>query len=185
MCRSRLILRLDVHYASSLIMILRSVIVVLLFAISSVLVSSFFFTAKIGRFYINNDSTGLILPGGTFHSVTGGTFNPLPSPSLYLRWESSTQNRMQETVSQDSIHVSQLRFDSVIVERYFTVETIRDTVYVARSDTVVKEVEVIKEKEVVKTAPQRKSFKYYLICIVASIFLLLALYFLIRRRFRL
>ena len=82
MCRSRLILRLDVHYASSLIMILRSVIVVLLFAISSVLVSSFFFTAKIGRFYINNDSPGLILPGGTFHSVTGGTFNPLPSPSF-------------------------------------------------------------------------------------------------------
>ena len=177
MCRSRLILRLDVHYASSLIMILRSVIVVLLFAISSVLVSSFFFTAKIGRFYINNDSPGLILPGGTF--------NPLPSPSLYCRWESSTQNHMQETISQDSIHVSQLRFDSVIVERYFTVETIRDTVYVARSDTVVKDVEVIKEKEVVKTAPQRKSFKSYLICIFASIFFLLALYFLIRTRFRL
>ena len=99
--------------------------------------------------------------------------------------ESSSQNRMQETVSQDSVHVSQLRFDSVIVERYFTVETIRDTVYVARSDTVVKEVEVIKEKEVVKTAPQRKSFKSYLICIFASIFFLLALYFLIRSRFRL
>ena len=44
--------------------------------------------------------------------------------------ESSSQNRMQETVSQDSVHVSQLRFDSVIVERYFTVETIRDTVYI-------------------------------------------------------
>ena len=227
MCRSRLILRLDVPLASSLIMILRSVIVVLLFAISSVLVSSFFFTAKIGRFYINNDSTGLILPGGTFHSVTGGTFetvmtgtfhsatggtfvpvmggtfNPLPSPSLYLRWESSTQNRMQETVSQDSVHVSQLRLDSVIVERYFTVETIRDTVYikqesnkqhfsilrdtvyVARSDAIVREVEVIKEKEVVKTAPQRKSFKSYLICIFASILLFLAIYFLIRSRFRL
>ena len=117
--------------------------------------------------------------------------------------ESDTQNHMQETVSQDSIHVSQLRFDSVIVEQYFTVETIRDTVnirqesykqhfsilrdtvYVARSDTVVREVEVIKEKEVVKTAPQRKSFKSYLICIVASIFLLLALYFLIKSRFRL
>ena len=117
--------------------------------------------------------------------------------------ESSSQNRMQETVSQDSVHVSQLRFDSVIVEQYLTVETIRDTVYikqesnkqhfsilrdtvyVARSDTVVREVEVKKEKEVVKTAPQRKSFKFYLICIFASIFLLLALYFLIRRRFRL
>ena len=114
--------------------------------------------------------------------------------------ESSVQNRMQETISQDSIHVSQLRFDSVIVERYFTVEKIldtvyikqesnkqhfsilRDTVYVARSDTIVREVEVIKEKEVVKTALQRKSFKSYLICIVASIFLLLALYFLIRNR---
>ena len=89
--------------------------------------------------------------------------------------------------------MSQLRFDSVIVERYFTVETIRDTVYikqesnkqhfsilrdtvyVARLDTVVREVEVIKEKEVVKTAPQRKSFKSYLIFIFASIFLLLAL----------
>ena len=117
--------------------------------------------------------------------------------------ESSSQNRMQETVSQDSVHVSQLRFDSVIVERYFTVETIRDTVYikqesnkqhfsilrdtvyVARSDTVVREVEVIKEKEVVKTASQRKPFKSYLICIFASIFLLLALYFLIRNRLRL
>ena len=117
--------------------------------------------------------------------------------------ESDTQNRMQETVSQDSVHVSQLRLDSVIVERYFTVETIRDTVYikqesnkqhfsilhdtvyVARSDTVVREVEVIKEKEVVKTAPQCKSFKSYLISIFASIFFLLALYFLIRSRFRL
>ena len=117
--------------------------------------------------------------------------------------ESSTQNRMQETVSQDSIHVSQLRLDSVIVERYFTVETIRDTVYikqeynkqhysilrdtvyVARSDTVVREVEVIKEKEVVKTTPQRKSFSSCLICIFATIFLLLALYFLIRNRLRL
>ena len=117
--------------------------------------------------------------------------------------ESSTQNRMQETVSQDSIHVSQLRFDSIIVEHYYTVETIRDTVnirqesykqhfsilrdtvYVARSDTVVREVEVIKEKEVVKNAPQRKSFKSYLICIFASIFLILALYFLIKSRFRL
>ena len=117
--------------------------------------------------------------------------------------ESSSQNRMQETVSQDSIHVSQLRFDSVIVERYFTVETIRDTVYikqeynkqhysilrdtvyVARSDTIVREVEVIKEKEVVKTTPQRKSFSSCLICIFATIFLLLALYFLIRNRLRL
>ena len=117
--------------------------------------------------------------------------------------ESSSQNYMQETVSQDSVHVSQLRFDSVIVERYFTVETnrdtvyikqesnkqhfsiLRDTVYVARSDTVEREVEVIKEKEVVKTAPQRKSFKSYLICIFTSILLLLALYFLIRHRFRL
>ena len=117
--------------------------------------------------------------------------------------ESSTQNRMQETVSQDSVHVSQLRFDSVIVERYFTVETIRDTVYikqesnkqhfsilrdtvyVARSDTMLREVEVIKEKVVVNTAPQRKPFKSYLICIVASILLLLSLYFIIRTRFRL
>ena len=116
--------------------------------------------------------------------------------------ESETQNRMQETVSQDSVHVSQLRFDSVIVEQYFTVETIRDTVYirqesnkqhfsilrdmvyVARSDTVVREVEVIKEKEAVKTAPQRKSFKSYLIFIFASIFLLLVIYFLIRNRLR-
>ena len=114
--------------------------------------------------------------------------------------ESSSQNCMQETVSQDSVHVSQLRLDSVIVERYFTVETIRDTVfikqesnkqhfsilrdtvYVARSDTIVREVEVIKEKEVVKTTLQRKSFKSYLICIFASIFLLLALYSLIRNR---
>ena len=95
--------------------------------------------------------------------------------------ESSIENRMQETISQDSIHVSQLRFDSVIVEQYLTVETIRDTVYirqesnkqhfsilrdtvyVARSDTVVREVEVIKEKELVKTAPQRKPFISYLI----------------------
>ena len=117
--------------------------------------------------------------------------------------ESSTLNRMQETVSQDSVHVSQLRLDSVIVERYVTVETIRDTVfikqesnkqhysilrdtvYVARSDTIIREVEAIKEKEVVKTAPQRKSFKSYLICIVASILLILTLYFLIRSRFRL
>ena len=116
--------------------------------------------------------------------------------------ESSVQNRMQETVSQDSVHVSQLRFDSVIVEQNFTVETIRDTVfikqesnkqhfsilrdtvYVARSDTIVREVEVIKEKEVVKTSPQRKPFTSYLIFIFASIFLLLALYFLIRNRLR-
>ena len=116
--------------------------------------------------------------------------------------ESSVQNRMQETVSQDSVHVSQLRLDSVIVERYFTVETIRDTVYikqesnkqhfsilcdtvyVARSDTVVREVEVIKEKEAVKTAPQRKPFTSYLICIFASILLILALYLLIRSRLR-
>ena len=109
---------------------------------------------------------------------------------------------MQETVSQDSIHVSQLRLDSVIVEQYFTVETIRDTVYikqesnkqhfsilrdtvyVARSDTIVREVEVIKEKEVVKTAPQRKPFTLYLIFIFASIFLLFALYLLIRSRLR-
>ena len=117
--------------------------------------------------------------------------------------ESVIQNHMQETVSQDSVHVSQLRFDSVIVERYFTVETIRDTVYikqesnkqhfsilrdtvyVARSDTIVREVEVIKEKEVVKTAPQRKPFTLYLICIFASIFILLVLYFLTRSRLRL
>ena len=44
--------------------------------------------------------------------------------------ESDTLNRMQETVSMDTLHVSQLRFDSVIVERYFTVETIRDTVFI-------------------------------------------------------
>ena len=112
--------------------------------------------------------------------------------------ESDILNRMQETIYQDSIHVSQLRLDSVIVERYFTVETIRDTVYikqesnkqhfsilrdtvyVARSDTIVREVEVIKEKKVVKTALQRKSFTPYLICIFASIFLFFALYFLIR-----
>ena len=99
--------------------------------------------------------------------------------------------------------MSQLRFDSVIVEQYFSVETIRDTVYirqesnkqhfsiirdtvyVARSDTVVREVEVIKEREAVKTAPQRKPFTLYLICIFASILILLALYFLIRSRFRL
>ena len=117
--------------------------------------------------------------------------------------ESDTLNRMQETVSQDSVHVSQLCLDSVIVERYFTVETIRDTVYikqesnkqhfsilrdtvyVARSDTVVRKVEVIKKKEVVKTAPQRKSFKSYLIFIFTSILLILTLYFLIRTRFRL
>ena len=49
----------------------------------------------------------------------------------------------------------------------------------------VREVEVIKEKEVVKTAPQRKSFTPYIICIFASIFLLFALYFLIRNRLRL
>ena len=78
--------------------------------------------------------------------------------------ESSIENRMQETVSQDSVHVSQLRFDSIIVEHYYTVETIhdtvyvkqesnkqhfsilRDTVYVARSDTIVREVEVIKRE---------------------------------------
>ena len=62
---------------------------------------------------------------------------------------------------------------------------LRDTIYVARSDTIVREVEVIKEKEVVKTAPQRKPFTSYLICIFASILILLALYFLIRNRFRL
>ena len=99
--------------------------------------------------------------------------------------------------------MSQLRLDSVIAEQYLTIETIRDTVYirqesnkqhfsilrdtvyVARSDTIVRVVEVIKEKEVVKTAPQRKPFKSYLICIFASILILLALYFLIRSRFRL
>ena len=124
----------------------------------------------------------LALVFGTLASIA--LFCSCRSSDIATR-ESDTQNHMQETISQDSIHVSQLRFDSVIVERYFTVETIRDTVYVARSDTVVKEVEVIKEKEVVKTAPQRKSFKSYLICIFASIFFLLALYFLIRSRFRL
>ena len=116
--------------------------------------------------------------------------------------ESSIENRMQETVSQDSVLVSQLRLYSVIFERYFTVDTfrdtvyirqesnkqhfsiLRDTVYVARSDTIVREVEVIKEKEVVKTAPQRKHFKSYLICIFASILLILALYLLIRSRLR-
>ena len=123
-----------------------------------------------------------VLTLGTLATIT--LFCSCRSSDIATR-ESDTQNLMQETVSQDSVHVSQLRFDSVIVERYFTVETIRDTVYVARSDTVVKEVEVIKEKEVVKTAPQRKSFKSYLICIFASIFFLLALYFLIRSRFRL
>ena len=114
--------------------------------------------------------------------------------------ESSSLNRMQETVSQDSIHVSQLRFDSVIVERYFTVETIRDTVYirqesnkqhfsilrdtvyVARSDTIVREVEVIKETEIVKTAIKRRPFSSYLIGIYVTILLILALYFLIRRK---
>ena len=122
-----------------------------------------------------------VLTLGTLASIA--LFCSCRSSDIATR-ESSIQNRMQETVSQDSVHVSQLRFDSVIVERYFTVETIRDTVYVARSDTVVREVEVIKEKEVVKTAPQRKPFKSYLICIFASIFLLLALYFLIRSRLR-
>ena len=99
--------------------------------------------------------------------------------------------------------MSQLRFDSIIVEHYYTVETIRDTVYVkqesnkqhfsilrdtvfvARSDTIVREVEVIKEKEVVKTAPQRKPFTLYLIGIFVTILLILVLYFLIRRKFRL
>ena len=141
-----------------------------------------------------------VLTLGTLATIT--LFCSCRSSDIATR-ESDTQNLMQETVSQDSVHVSQLRFDSVIVERYFTVETIRDTVYikqesnkqhfsisrdtvyVARSDTVVREVEVIKEKEVVKTAPQHKPFKSYLICIFASIFFLLALYFLIRSRFRL
>ena len=123
----------------------------------------------------------LALAFGTLASIA--LFCSCRSSDIATR-ESSVQNRMQETVSQDSVHVSQLRLDSVIVERYFTVETIRDTVYVARSDTIVREVEVIKEKEVVKTAPQRKPFTSYLICIVASIFLLLALYFLIRNRLR-
>ena len=142
----------------------------------------------------------LALAFGTLASIA--LFCSCRSSDIATR-ESSSQNRMQETVSQDSVHVSQLRLDSVIVERYLTVETIRDTVfikqesnkqhfsilcdtvYVARSDTIVREVEVIKEKEVVKTAPQRKPFKSYIICTVASIFLLLALYFLIRSRFRL
>src|SRR5574344_764252 len=141
----------------------------------------------------------LALAFGTLASIA--LFCSCRSSDIATR-ESSSQNRMQETVSQDSVHVSQLRFDSVIVERYFTVETIRDTVYirqesnkkhfsilrdtvyVARSDTVVREVEVIKEKEVVKTAPQRKPFTLYLICIFATIFILLALYFLIRNRLR-
>ena len=141
-----------------------------------------------------------VLTLGTLASIA--LFCSCRSSDIATR-ESETQNRMQETVSQDSIHVSQLRFDSVIVEQYLTVETIRDTVYikqesnkqhfsilrdtvyVARSDTIVREVEVIKEKEVVKTAPQRKPFKSYLICTVASILLILALYFLIRTRFRL
>ena len=145
-------------------------------------------------------SSILALTQGTLASIS--LFCSCRSSDIATR-ESSSQNHMQETVSQDSIHVSQLRFDSVIVERYFTVETIRDTVYirqesnkqhfsilrdtvyVARSDTVAREVEVIKEKEVVKTAPQRKPFTLYLICIFASIFLLLVLYFLIRTRFRL
>ena len=141
-----------------------------------------------------------VLTLGTLASIA--LFCSCRSSDIATR-ESDTQNLMQETVSQDSVHVSQLRLDSVIVERYFTVETIRDTVYikqesnkqhfsilrdtvyVARSDTVVREVEVIKEKEVVKTAPQHKPFKSYLICIFASIFFLLALYFLIRSRLRL
>ena len=140
-----------------------------------------------------------VLTLGTLASIA--LFCSCRSSDIATR-ESSSQNHMQETVSQDSIHVSQLRLDSVIVERYFTVETIRDTVYikqesnkqhfsilrdtvyVARSDTVVREVEVIKEKKIVKTAPQRKPFTSYLICIFASVFLLLALYFLIRSRLR-
>ena len=141
-----------------------------------------------------------VLTLGTLASIA--LFCSCRSSDIATR-ESSSQNRMQETVSQDSVHVSQLRLDSVIVERYVTVETsrdtvfikqesnkqhysiLRDTVYVARSDTIVREVEVIKEKEVVKTAPQRKPFKSYLICIFASILLILTLYFLIRSRFRL
>ena len=113
--------------------------------------------------------------------------------------ESSIENHKQETVSQDSVHVSQLRFDSIIVEHYYTVETIRDTVYVkqesnkqhfsilrdtvyiARSDTVVREVEVIKETEIVKTAIKRRPFSSYLIGIYVTILLILALYFLIRK----
>ena len=141
----------------------------------------------------------LALAFGTLASIA--LFCSCRSSDIATR-ESSVQNRIQETVSQDSVHVSQLRLDSVIVERYFTVETIRDTVfikqesnkqhysilrdtvYVARSDTVVREVEVIKEKEAVKTAPQRKPFTSYLICIFASILLILALYLLIRSRLR-
>ena len=141
----------------------------------------------------------LALAFGTLASIA--FFCSCRSSDIATR-ESSVQNRMQETVSQDSVHVSQLRIDSVIVERYFTVETIRDTVYirqesnkqhfsilrdtvyVARSDTIVREVEVIKEKEVVKTAPQRKPFTLYFIFIFATIFILLALYFLIRNRLR-
>ena len=140
-----------------------------------------------------------VLTLGTLASIA--LFCSCRSSDIATR-ESSVQNHMQETISQYSIHVSQLHFDSVIVERYFTVETIRDTVYikqesnkqhfsilrdtvyVARSDTIVREVEVIKEKEVVKTAQRRKSFTPYLICIFASIFLLLVLYFLIRNRLR-
>ena len=140
-----------------------------------------------------------VLTLGTLASIA--LFCSCRSSDIATR-ESSSQNRMQETVSHDSVHVSQLHFDSVIVERYFTVETIRDTVYikqesnkqhfsisrdtvyVARSDTIVREVEVIKEKEGVKTAQRRKSFTPYLICIFASIFLLLVLYFLIRNRLR-
>ena len=113
--------------------------------------------------------------------------------------ESSIENRKQETVSQDSVHVSQLRFDSIIVEHYYTVETIRDTVYVkqesnkqhfsilrdtvyiARSDTVVREVEVIKEKEAIKERPRRKFFSSYLVCILSLILLILALKYLLRR----
>ena len=113
--------------------------------------------------------------------------------------ESSIENRKQETVSQDSVHVSQLRFDSIIVEHYYTVETIRDTVYVkqesnkqhfsilrdtvyiARSDTVAREVEVIKEKEAIKERPRRKFFSSYLVCIIYLILLILALKYLLRR----
>ena len=113
--------------------------------------------------------------------------------------ESSIENHKQETVSQDSVHVSQLRFDSIIVEHYYTVETIRDTVYVkqesnkqhfsilrdtvyiARSDTVAREVEVIKEKEAIKERPRRKFFSSYLVCILSLILLILALKYLLRR----
>ena len=95
-----------------------------------------------------------VLTLGTLASIA--LFCSCRSSDIATR-ESSTLNRMQETVSQDSVHVSQLRFDSVIVERYFTAEpirdtayikqesnkqhysVIRDTVYVARSDTVVRE----------------------------------------------